>query len=221
MATNDVQDFARELVDYFGAPLPPRGSNMDEREYGIKWLKFLVADLERFTGEEFDRAFKIMRTGHKYKSMPASAEILDAVREAAKQIQKERPQLKLNDPRSGEQRNREAKEKIAIDLMRASPMGRTSCQEGWCGELFAFVRDNGHLPRTQAEINLLIDGAKETDKRIVGLQSGAIDVGYRDASRAEKASLRASFIRLGQSMLARRDAISRAVVDGEVFDWGR
>jgi len=213
MARKDAHGFAVELMNYYGAPLAPRGSTISDVEYGKKWLQFVIQDLERFSGEELERAFKIIRQNHKYKSMPANSELLDFAREASKQLQQERPVLKVTvDQRSSEQRNREAKEKIAIDLMRASPMGRTSCQEGWCGELFAFVRDNGHMPRTQAEINLLIDGAKETDKRLQGLLGGRISVA---------GALQEKLIALGQSMMARRDTISRAVVDGEVFDWGR
>jgi len=208
MSRKDVIKFVDQLSDYFGPPKPAAGQ--DDGTYLSTWMRYAIEDFGFYNAEELERAFKILRAKSKYKSMPSNAEILDAARQAAKELQIERPQLKV-ETKTPAERNAKAREDIAIMLMRNSPMGKTSCAEGWCGELFAFCRDNGHLPRTNAEIQLLVDGAQGTVDRIEGLQTGRIDVPVK---------MREKLVSLGHSMLARREAIHDAVVNGKPYRWG-
>lgn len=209
MAREDVKDFVRDLAQYFGPPKPSGGQ--DEDTYQKQWMRYAYDDFGFYSAEELARAFKILRSTSRYKSMPANAEIIDACRQAARELQIERPILKVH-KESPAERNVKAKEDIAIMLMRNSPMGAESCKEGWCGELFAYVRDNGHLPRNSSEIQLLVEGAEGTVNRIEGLKTGRIDV---------PGLLREKLINLGHSMLARREAITEAVTQGKPYKWGR
>jgi len=208
MARKDVIRFADQLSDYFGPPKPAGGQ--DDGTYLKTWMKYAMDDFGFYSAEELERAFKILRATSKYRAMPANSEIIAACKQAAKELQVERPQLKVPTQTPAE-RNHKAREDIAIMLMRNSAMGKTACKEGWCGELFAYCRDNGHLPRTDSEIQLLVDGSRGTFDRIEGLKTGRIDV---------PGPMREKLISLGMSMLARREAITQAVVYEKPFRWG-
>lgn len=210
MAKKDVIRFVDELSRYFGPPKPASGH--DDGAYLQTWMRYAIEDFGFYSAHELDRAFKILRATSKYKSMPSNAEILTACREAAKELRSERPVLKV-DPRTPAERNTQGRENNAIFLMRQSPMGRTACDEGWHGELFEFIRDNGRLPRP-VEIDLMIESTRATDRTIARVNNP-------DEVSAGSGALIAVCRGFGMSVLSRRDHIARAVVDGKDFTWGR
>lgn len=203
MARQAIIEFVDDLCGYFGPPKPANGQSDDA--YLKTWMRYAMDDFGGFSPEELARAFKVLRSTSKYKSMPSNAEILDACREARKQIRTERPQLVPQ--QKPERATHTAREKLALELIKTE-MGRTAAKEGWIGELFAFVRDNGHMPRTQSEIKLMVDDAKGTDRR------------YEACIRGEAGAFSASLERLGASMLARRKALADYVLEGKPYTWG-
>lgn len=209
MARNDVIKFVDQLSEYFGPPKPSGGQ--DDGVYLKTWMRYAIDDFGFYSAEELDRAFKILRGTSKYKSMPSNAEIIAACKDAVKELRSERPVLKV-DTRSPQERSIQAKEDNALFLMRQSPMGKTACAEGWHGELFEFVRDNGRLPGNQHEIKILIEETHETDRTIERLNA---------PDDSAVTALMAVCRNFSQSILGRRDAIARAILDGEVYDWGR
>lgn len=211
MARRDVIKFVDQMSEYFGPPKPSGGQ--EDGTYLQKWMRYAFEDFGFYSAEELDRAFRILRATSKYKSMPSNAEIIAACKEAVKELRSERPVLKV-DTRSPQDRSVQAKEDNALFLMRQFPMGKTACDEGWHGELFEFIRDNGRLPSNQHEIKRLIDETQDTDRVIVKLNTDQdVDI--------DNGSLVAVCRNFSQSILGRRDAIARAVIDGETYIWGR
>lgn len=219
MARQAIIEFVDDLCGYFGPPKPANGQSDDA--YLKTWMRYAMDDFGGFSPEELARAFKVLRSTSKYKSMPSNAEILDACREARKQIRTERPQL-ATQPKP-ERATHTAREKLALDLIK-SEMGRTAAKEGWIGELFAFVRDNGHMPRTQSEIKLLIDNQSREKGEVYGAFShgGAkgTDQRYEACIRGEAGAFNDALERLGASMLARRKALEDYVLEGKPYTWG-
>lgn len=211
MARSDVAIFAEGVIDLFGAPKPPHGSRLDEESYGEKWLDDLIDDLGMFNADTLERARKILRQTTKYKSMPNNAEIIMAAKEAVRQLEIEKPRLIRSEEKSREQISQEQRENNAIMLMRCH-LGKQSCDEGWHGSLFDFVRDTGTLPRSGAEIEKLIHEARETDKTIKKISEIELDMND---------TLTVMNRRFAQSVLGRRDCIRRAVLNGEVYNWGQ
>lgn len=211
MSRKDVIKFVDQMSEYFGPPKPSGGQ--EDGTYLQTWMRYAFEDFGFYSAGELDRAFKILRSTSKYKSMPSNAEIIAACKDAVKELQSERPVLKV-DTRSPQERSVQAREDTALFLMRQSPMGKTACNEGWHGELFEFIRDNGRLPSNQHEIKRLIDETRETNSVIARLNAAeGVDI--------DDGSLVAVCRNFSQSILGRRDAISRAVVDGENYIWGR
>lgn len=202
--------FGDMLMGQWGAPMPRKGSPITPGQQAEQWLRNLDEDTKFYTEEEMHRAFAILRRGHEKVYMPMTPEIMKALKQARRDISVERPTLKVQNQTPAE-RDHKAREDIAIMLMRNSQMGAQSCKEGWCGELFAYCRDNGHMPRTSSEIQLLVDGAQGTVDRIEGLKTGRI---------CAPPMLVEKLINLGHSMLARREAITEAVVHGKPYRWG-
>lgn len=220
MAQQATIGFVDDLCGYFGPPKPASGQ--DEAAYLKTWMRYASADFGGHSADVYARAFKILRSTSKYKSMPSNAEIIDACKEAEKQINSEKPQF--IDTRTRSERTHDAKERIALDLIRGE-MGRTAAKEGWIGELFAFVRDNGHLPRTSDEINLLIDNQSREKGEAYGRSrhGGAkgTDERYAACVRGEGGAFNDALERLGASMLERRKALAAVVLENKPYAWGR
>lgn len=203
MARHAIIEFVDDLCGYFGPPKPANGQSDDA--YLKSWMRYAMDDFGSYSADELMRAFKILRSTSKYKSMPSNAEIIEACKEAVKQINIEKP--KFIDTRTRSERTHDAKERIALDLIRCD-MGRTASKEGWIGELFAYVRDNGHMPRTNAEIRTIVADAEETDRVFNGLVCGDI----RGHER---------LIGLGESMMQRRKALADYILHGKQYTWGQ
>lgn len=206
-----VGRFAADLIDLFGTPKPPNGSQLSDAQYGKKWLADMIEDLWPFSAETLERARRILRRTTKYKSMPNNSEILTAAKQAYKEIESEKPQLIKPDEKRRAEMAIEEKENLAIELMRAH-LGRQAVEEGWHGELFEYVRDNSHLPRSNAEIKFMRDEAVRTDRTIKALF--AKDIPISD-------TLTPVCKGFAESVLGRRDSIKRSIIDGEAFNWGR
>lgn len=209
MSRKDVIQFVDRMSDYFGPPKPM--GTQDDGTYLQTWMRYAVEDFGFYSAEELERAFKILRSTSKYKSMPTNAEIVTACKQAVKELKIERPVLKV-DTRTPQERSVQAKENNALFLMRQSPMGKTACNEGWHGELFEFIRDNGRLPGKQHEIDLLIDETRKTDRVISSLHADDVKIVGGLTSVCQN---------FAQSILSRRDHIARAVIENEPYTWGR
>lgn len=209
-------DFVNEMfANDFEAPRLGRGPGSDDyAELYRVWVAKLDRDFERYSADEVARAAEVLRRTRETRTFPMPGVILDALKKARKELDNEKPRTLTPRPRGPDY---SARERLALDLIRCE-MGRTAAREGWIGELFAFVRENGHLPRTQSEIKILIDGANVDDAR--GGARGT-DERFRKCVTGEAGPLSGVLVRLGESMLARRKALAEFVLEGKPYTWGQ
>lgn len=188
-----VSQFITDLAVHFGRKL-------DTPEAEDAWLKSMVAALRGYGASVLKEAAQRIISTRTERSFPLPAEckkVCDdiASREAlAKGMQLLQPDAK-NVPEYSDWRF-----KLADDLVMC-PMGKQAAREGWIGCLWAFCRKNMRMPKDH-EIHQCKTDAKRFDEA------------YEWCLRGEGGVANHALVKLGDSMLARREEL-RARVLGE------
>jgi len=197
----DVSDMISDLAIQFGRP---KFKGVSEAEYPrayAEFLKVINPALRIFTGEELKKAAEILIATRKYRSFPLVYECREACIEAAKTLKAERPRLLGGDDmRAVPPDWAPHRENIANELVMTS-LGRRAAKEGWVSALWQFIRKEMRLPN-DAEIKTCIADAK------------GVDEWTERASRGECGAQSLAVMRLGESMLKRRDELKAMVLDG-------
>lgn len=151
--------FGDLLMSQWGAPMPRKGSPITPEQQAKQWLQNLNEDTKYFDEDEMRRAFSLLRRGHEKSFMPMTPEIMKALNQARKEIDLEKPKLKvgITPPVSRD----EDRTRMALNLLRGTAMADEASEKGWIGPLFDFVRKQGSLPRG-AEVEAVKEEARET-----------------------------------------------------------
>jgi hypothetical protein len=198
----DVSDMISDLAIQFGRP---KFKGISDQEYPrayAEFLKVINPALRIFTGEELKKAAEILIATRKYRSFPLVSECREACVEAAKALKSERPrllggndELRTLPPDCAPHR-----ENLANELVMTA-LGRRAAREGWISALWQFIRKEMRVPN-EGEIQKCIADAK------------GVDEWTERASRGECGAQSLAVMRLGESMLKRRDELKAMVLEG-------
>lgn len=165
-----------------------------ETDSPAAYLKEVKAAIEGYSAHIQDAACTLIRNTMKGRQFPTPA----ACRKACQDVCEERGQEAQRKPLP---EINPAWSKAAIakaDSLIQGQLGQRAADEGWVLGLHDFCRNKGRLP-VNSEIGTIMANAKEFDNA------------YRQAQE-----IGMSLVKLGNSMLARRDRCAR-VTDGEVL----
>ena len=198
----DVSDMISDLAIQFGRP---KFKGISEQEYPrayAEFLKVINPALRMFSGEELKKAAEIIIATRKYRSFPMVYECREACIEAAKALKAERPRMfgGNDDARLPPPDWAPHRENIANELVMTA-LGQRAAREGWISALWQFIRKEMRLPN-DAEIKTCIADAK------------GVDEWTERASRGECGAQSMAVMRLGESMLKRRDELKAMVLEG-------
>lgn len=199
-------NFVNEMFSNdFEAPRLGKGAGEDGYATLYRtWMSKLDQDFEHYSPEEVAAAAGVLRRTREARTFPMPSVILDALKRARKELDLEAPKKMALPARTKSYGEREA---LALDLLK-SEMGRDAALGGWVGVLFDFARKNQRLPYDGYEVN---DCKRE---------ARAFDATFAALVRGDSKAARETLIRLGDSMLRRRENLRAYVLDGQPFQWG-
>lgn len=214
-----IGDFAKAIVDLF----PPY--RWDEATHAA-WAGSVTRECRHFPPEVRQRAFDELVRKHK-GSTPHVARVLELCIEAKrwKDAEDRKGALHIEgvvDTRPADKRLWDyspERTKTVYEALR-TPLAKRALKEGWHLSLRDFVRIHGALPKTPAEIKWCVDGARGLNEGIGILQDRLKhvkpepEVAEEDTWVPLGAGLDQALLRLGMSMLAKRDEVAK-IIDGD------
>lgn len=157
-----------------------------------QWSDEMDRLLRGYSAQELDKAGEIILEGHRRNGFPSVGVILDgcaAARAALKPRKIETSKSKYPEW--------EPDAMNAADRLICGTMGRKAADEGWIFALHSFCREHNRLPQSQSEIS----DCKRTAR--------AFDEGLEDCRAGRKGVWGQALIKLGESMLERREVLAR------------
>lgn len=156
-----TSDFVQEMfTNDFEPPRLGRGPGSDD--YAVlyrDWLAKLDQDFRHYSDDEVSRAADVLRRTRETRTFPMPSIILDALKAARKELDNEKPKLKLAQPQA--KATPESRKRAAIELMRGQSLVNEACEKGWIGPLWDWVLKHQALP-TGAAVEIVKEDARET-----------------------------------------------------------
>lgn len=153
--------FVQEMFSNdFEPPRLGRGPGADDyADLYRDWLEKLDRDFEYYSDDEVERAADVLRRTRETRTFPMASVIIEALGKARKELDAEKPKLKLSQPVA--KATPEAKKAAALELMRGQPMVIEACEKGWIAPLFDFVCAHNAMP-VGAAVEIVKESARET-----------------------------------------------------------
>lgn len=162
-----------------------------------------------YSDNELSAAADLVLKRHRYRTWPSIAECIAALEDYRRSVhEKNAPEVARQFAYPEWSKGRIAK----ADEMVNCAMGQRAASEGWVLGLHDFCRNHERLP-AESEIPAIIEGARFVDDFLAGMVDRH-DIGLRVPPGPElqmDAATRARLTRLAETMLAKREAISRKI----------
>ena len=169
----------------YGPPEPPNPE---------AWFAEMDRLVKSYSGRELDAAADLVLRTHKRRGFPSVSDMLTACEDARDELAP-RPVANKSTYVAW------SKERIAqADRLIRCAMGRKAASDGWIFALHSFARDAGRLPNQHK-----ISGVMRTARQF--------DEAYRDCANGNGGIAGDALLRLGNSMLDRRDELARMAGD--------
>lgn len=184
-------NFVSRLVTHF-----PVRHDSPEREQ--EWLASIVAGIKNYNADVLDRAAQRMIDTRTDRRFPLPAEIRKACADIAIEDASRQPRLVGTSAPDASGRFGHLADELVM-----GPLGREAARGNWVSALHQFVQSKGRLPEAH-EQKRVIQNARD------------LDDGYADvvAGRCHP-EMRGALMKLGASMLARREQLRARVLGAE------